>query len=283
MPNKPEPLFVNGHYVYTLSSYDPVEVTLTRPCLTDDEVGIAAAALIAQHGWNSADMPTDAWIAQNIQGVNSFDELQQAVREELEAMNEQYVESGKAGLCAEKLAERLEQSVPAEAVQRSLDTLYQGIAMQAQDAGLSPEQAIASMGMTPEEFEHAMTHEAQGVAEQDAALDAIVDEYAIYVDETEVPELLGVSPKDAQSMIEDAKKHRDFDEMMAFCRRRKACAAVVRDAKYTYLQETAEQSAQRVAQLRAQIDAMSEAGGKGGDKGNDGGAQNGGHPHLELV
>lgn len=282
MPRKPEPLFVNGHYVYTLSSYDPVEVTLTKPCLTDDEVGIAVAALISQHGWDSPEIPSDIWISQNIEGIHSFEELQQAVRAELEQMNEQYTESGKVGLCAEKLAERLEQSLPAEAVRRSLDTLYQGIAMQARDAGLSPEQAIASMGMTPEEFEHAMTHEAESLAAQDAALDAIVDEYAIYVDETEVPELLGVSPKDAQYMIEDAKKHQDFDEMLAFCRRRKASIAVVRDATYTYIQETPEQSAQRVEQLRAQIDAMSSANGKGDDT-SGGNGQNGGHPHLELV
>ncbi len=45
---------VDGHYVYTLSSYDPVEVTLTIPHLSDDEVGIAMGSLIAQHGWNSA-------------------------------------------------------------------------------------------------------------------------------------------------------------------------------------------------------------------------------------
>ena len=281
MPNKPEPLFVNGHYVYTLSSYDPVEVTLTIPHLSDDEVGIAMGSLIAQHGWNSADVPSDAWIAENITGISNFDELRQAVREELEAINDQYVESTKTGLCAEKLVERLEQSIPAEAVQRSLDTLYQGIAMQAHDAGLSPEQAIASMGMTPDEFEHAMTHEAEGLAAQDAALDAIVDEYAIFVDETEVPELLGVSPKDAQSMIEDAKEHHDFDEMMAFCRRRKAVAAVARDAKYTMEHETAEQAAQRVAQMRAQLDTMA-VGEKGEGAGGDD-DQASGHPHLELV
>ena len=28
MPNKPEPLFIDGHYHYTLSSYDPVEATM---------------------------------------------------------------------------------------------------------------------------------------------------------------------------------------------------------------------------------------------------------------
>lgn len=119
MPNKPEPLFIDGHYHYTLSSYDPVEATLTIPHLTDEEVGYGIAGIVAERGWKEDGLPTDAWVAENVEGLGTLDELKQAVREELEQINARYVASTKGGLCAEELAKRVEQRVPAAIVERA--------------------------------------------------------------------------------------------------------------------------------------------------------------------
>ena len=114
------------------------------------------------------------------------------------------------------------------------------------------------------------------MAEQNAALDAIVDEYAIYVDETELPAILGLSPKDAKTVIDDAREHGGLEEVMAFARRRRALEAVVRDASFTEEHETAEQAARRVAEMRAQMQTAMP-----GDE-NDG-EDEGDKPHLKLV
>ena len=144
MPNKPEPLFIDGHYHYTLSSYEPVEVTLTVPHLTDEEVGYGIAGIVAERGWNDDDLPTDAWIAENVEGINTLAELQQAVREELEQINARYVESTKAGLCAKELARRVEQRIPAESIERARDTVRQGFEMQAMQNGVDLAQLLAA-------------------------------------------------------------------------------------------------------------------------------------------
>lgn len=253
MPNKPEPLFIDGHYHYTLSSYEPVEVTLTIPHLTDEEVGCGIAGIVAERGWNDDDLPTDAWIAENVEGINTLAELQQAVREELEQINARYVESTKAGLCAEELARRVEQRIPAESIEHARDTVRQGFEMQAMQNGVDLAQLLAASGMSEHDFEHAVSEEAQALAEQDAALDAIVDEYAIYVDETELPGILGMSPKDAKALIEETRRHGDYEDMMAFARRRRALESVIRDASFAEEHETAEQAARRVAEMRAQM------------------------------
>ena len=113
------------------------------------------------------------------------------------------------------------------------------------------------------------------MAEQNAALDAIVDEYAIYVDETELPAILGLSPKDAKTVIDDAREHGGLEEVMAFARRR-ALEAVVRDASFTEEHETAEQAARRVAEMRAQMQTAMP----GDENGSEG---EGDKPHLKLV
>lgn len=275
MPNKPEPLFIDGHYHYTLSSYEPVEVTLTIPHLTDEEVGYGIAGIVAERGWNDDDLPTDAWIAENVEGINTLAELQQAVREELEQINARYVESTKAGLCAEELARRVEQRIPAESIERARDTVRQGFEMQAMQNGVDLAQLLAASGMSEHDFEHAVSEEAQALAEQDAALDAIVDEYAIYVDETELPGILGMSPKDAKALIEETRKHGDYEDMMAFARRRRALESVIHDASFAEEHETAEQAARRVAEMRAQM--QTEVPGDDADEGK------GEEPRFKLV
>lgn len=272
MPNKPEPLFIDGHYHYTLSSYDPVEATLTIPHLTDEEVGYGIAGIVAERGWKEDGLPTNAWVAENVEGLGTLDELKQAVREELEQINARYVESTKGGLCAEELAKRVEQRVPAAIVERSRDIVRQGFEMQAAQNGVALAQLLAASGMS----EHAVDEEAQAMAEQNAALDAIVDEYAIYVDETELPAILGLSPKDAKTVIDDAREHGGLEEVMAFARRRRALEAVVRDASFTEEHETAEQAARRVAEMRAQMQTAMP-----GDE--NGGEDEGDKPHLKLV
>lgn len=274
MPNKPEPLFIDGHYHYTLSSYDPVEVTLTIPHLTDEEVGYGVAGIIAERGWTEDDLPSDAWVAENVEGISTLADLQQAVREELAQINERYVESTKGGLCAEELAKRVEQRVPAASVEQARDTVRQGFEMQAAQNGVNLAQLLAASGMSEHDFERVVDEEARGLAEQNAALDAIVDEYAIYVDETELPAILGLSPKDTKTLIDDARKHGGFDEMMAFARRRCALESVVRDATFAEEHETAEQAARRVAEMRAQMQtSMPDDENKVKDE----------RPHLKLV
>ena len=92
--------------------------------------------------------------------------------------------------------------------------------MQAAQNGVALAQLLAASGMSEHDYEHAVDEEAQAMAEQNAALDAIVDEYAIYVDETELPAILGLSPKDAKTVIDDAREHGGLEEVMAFARRR---------------------------------------------------------------
>ncbi len=277
MPNKPEPLFIDGHYHYTLSSYDPVEVTLTIPHLTDEEVGYGITGILAERGWTESTLPTDAWVAENVEGLNTYAELKQAVRQELEEINDRYVESTKSGLCAEELAKRVEQSIPAAVIAQAHDTVRQTFEIQAMQNGMELPQLLAASGMSEHDFEHYVDSEAVALAHENAALDAIVDEYAIYVDETELPAILGMSPKDAKTIIDETRKRGEYESMMAFAKRRRALESVIRDATYTEVHETAEQAARRVAEMRAQMGTKMP--GDEGD-GNDGASS---HPNLKLV
>ena len=214
MANKPEPLFIEGHYHFTLSSYDPVQITITVPHVSEREVEAELNGALRSRGHAGEDAPSDEWVAEHFEGIESLSALRDAIRVEQEHMNQAYSEFSKASLCATELAKRLEQSVPAQLVQTASDSLIQGYQQYTQQQGLPLEAVLSGMGMSPEEFQAMLANQAIELATQEAALDAFADEYAIVADESELPGVLEVSPTMAKQIIEDARAHNALDDLM---------------------------------------------------------------------
>lgn len=279
MPRKPEPLFIDGRYRYTLSSYEPAEVTVTIPYVSDDDVSLGVAGVLRECGWQGAGEPDDAWVGANVQGASSPDDLRATVRAELARMNESYAEASKASECAGELAGRLEQSVPAAVVARLRESILQGLEAQTQQAGLSLSDALAGMGVEAGSLDAMLDEQARDEAEREAALDAYAQHKGLAVDETELPSLLGLSPKDARALIADARAHGQLDDVLAHALRVKASGMVVAECRCTYAHETPEHAAARADEIRARRAAWTMPdGSRPHDEPPAGEA-----PHLKLV
>ena len=233
MPKKPEPLVIGGHYRYTLSSYEPVSITVTVPHLTDDEVAFGVAGVLGESGLADGETASDAWV-------------REAVRAQLEALNSRYADASKPALCAEKLATRLEQDVPASAVAEVRATLMDDLKAQVGQAGISLDDALAGMGVPAGTLESMLDGQARAESEKDAALDAMADKLGITVDETELPGLLGFSPKATQELVAQARAHGGLGPVLRHARRKKASDAVVGACSCTYRHESAEEAERRV-------------------------------------
>ena len=252
MANKPEPLFIEGHYHFTLSSYDPVQITITVPHVSEREVEAELNGALRSRGHAGEDAPSDKWVAEHFEGIESLSALRDAIRAEQEHMNQAYSEFSKASLCATELAKRLEQSVPAQLVQTASDSLIQGYQQYTQQQGLPLEAVLSGMGMSPEEFQAMLANQAIELATQEAALDAFADEYAIVADESELPGVLEVSPTMAKQIIEDARAHNALDDLMRVAVRTKVRNILATEAEVTYEHESAEDAEKRVEQMLAE-------------------------------
>ena len=62
---KPQPLMVGDKAYYTLSSYDPVQVKVTVPLVTDADVTFALATLLAQMEATPEQLSDHEWFAQH--------------------------------------------------------------------------------------------------------------------------------------------------------------------------------------------------------------------------
>ena len=58
MANKPEPLFIEGHYHFTLSSYDPVQIAITIPHVSEREVEAELNGALRSRGHAGEDAPS---------------------------------------------------------------------------------------------------------------------------------------------------------------------------------------------------------------------------------
>ncbi|WP_343005929.1 MULTISPECIES: hypothetical protein [unclassified Collinsella] len=288
MANKPEPLFIEGHYHFTLSSYDPVQVTITVPHVSEREVEAELSGALRSRGHAGEDAPSDEWVAEHFEGIESLSALRDAIRSEQERMNQAYSEFSKASLCATELAKRLEQSVPAQLVQTASDSLIQGYQQYTQQQGLPLEAVLSGMGMSPEDFQAMLANQAIELATQEAALDAFADEYAIVADESELPGVLEVSPTMAKQIIEDARAHNALDDLLRVAVRTKVRNILAAEAEVTYEHETAEDAEKRVEQMLAERanwtfpeDDGCCCGCCGGEHGHGEGECYGGHDHSE--
>lgn len=252
MANKPEPLFIEGHYHFTLSSYDPVQVTITVPHVSEREVEAELSGALRSRGHAGEDAPSDEWVAEHFEGIESLSALRDAIRSEQVRMNQAYSEFSKASLCATELAKRLEQSVPAQLVQMASDSLIQGYQQYTQQQGLPLEAVLSGMGMSPEDFQAMLANQAIELATQEAALDAFADEYAIVADESELPGVLEVSPAMAKQIIEDARAHNALDDLLRVAVRTKVRNILAAEAEVTYEHESAEDAEKRVEQMLAE-------------------------------
>ena len=257
---KPAPIQLGGRYLYTLSSYDPVELEVYVPSVTDDDVELAIEALARENGAEPAEVD-DAWVAEHIDGADSVESMRSLVRSQLGEMNSYMAEREKAERCAAKLAERLGQSVPDDEVARVAAAMMSSIQQDLADSGMDISALAAQGGPSISQLEAMVAADAKGVAERDAALSAFASERKLAVDETEYPALLGLPPKGAAELIEDARKAGQSESLRQAALNAKAMRIVVDECRCSYMHETPEQAQVRIAkmrELRAKADGGSD-------------------------
>lgn len=257
---KPAPLQIGNRYYYTLTSYDPVSITVTVPKVTDDDVEWSIKAL-ARRSKIEPEQLDDAWVAANVEGVDTVDQLKDALHSQLDDMNSRYTEQSKPALCTRELAKRLCQSVPADEVARTRQMVLQSLEADAQSQGGSLQDMLAQTGMSQMSLDKMLDDEAQATAEQEAALAAFAEEKKLKVDDAELPALLNLSPTDTDSLIKQAKEHGQMDQLREAALREKASRSVAAECSCTYEIESAEAAKKRIEQYEM-LDQMQQGTGK---------------------
>ncbi len=246
---KPDPLIIGGRPHYTLTSYDPVAVEVTVPTITEADVESAMQFAIMQEGGGPERMYDDAWIRDKFDGVHGAAELRDTIRRELQAFNEQMVEQQKMSACASALAERLEQRVPAEQIQRTRQAVEQTFYASLAKEGMTIETFIAQSGARMSDVEAMLNQQAQTAAVNEAAVSAWADKFNVQVSDDELRQLTGAN---------DLSQIPEREDLRVSARQIKAMNLLMAECSFTYNHQ----------EIRSQT-------GPNGTSGD--------HPHLKLV
>ena len=264
---KPEPLRLGDRYYYTLTSYDPVSIEVRVPRVTDQDVDFALREVIAEH--EAAHMSpeqlaeaqftapadlTDEWVAQEFPGVTSVASLRDQLRRQLEQMNSQATEQSKAAQCAEALAKRLVQQVPADELARTRAALQQRMAADLAREGLTVSDFMRQAGMQQLSLDAMLDEQSRTMAEQNAAIDAFAQERKLKVEDDELPQALGMGMSEANDLIEQAREAGQLEMLRQMAVRVKAMRIVVTECSCSYQMESAEEAAARVAEFQRMLD-----------------------------
>lgn len=247
---KPLPLMVGNKAYYSLTSYDPVEITVDVPYTTDEDIQYGLQMTVADLGGTMANLDDPSWVAEHFDGMTSKQQVMDAMRQQMTAMAAQVAEQQKLGKCVEVLASRLGQSIPPQHIDEAREALRMRFTQQLQAEGLTPDQFLKRSGTTSAQLEAMFNRQAHQMAEGDAALSAYAHEKKLKVSEEEYGRLLGIPAEELQTVMDQARAAGQMDELREAALRSKAAQIVVAECSCTYNHESPEQARIRMAQYR---------------------------------
>ena len=247
---KPLPLMVGNKPYYSLTSYDPLEITVEVPHLTDEDVAMALQMTIAQLGGTMTSLDDPAWVAERFDGLTTRAQVEEVIRRQVIAMNEQMAEEQKLSRCVEALSARLGQSIPPQFLEEARQAVKAHFTESLQAEGMTPADFMARTGTTQLQLEAMFDRQARQMAEGDAALSAFAHQRKLKVDDHELAHLLGLPPEHADEIIAQVRAAGQFDEMREAALRAKAAQIAVAECSCTYEHESPEKARMRVAQYR---------------------------------
>ena len=248
--DKPLPLMVGNKAYYSLTSYDPVEIEVDVPYTSEEDIQIGIEMTVADLGGTMADLDNPDWVAEHFDGLTTRQQVVAAMRQQVDGMNAQMAEEQKVGKCVEALSARLGQSIPPQHLEQARQAVQMRFTQQLQAEGITPDQFLARSGATMAQLDAMFDQQAHQMCEGDAALSAYAHEKKLKVDEHEYGRLLGLSPDDLKTVMEQARAAGQLDELREAALRSKAAQIVVAECSCTYNHETPEQARRRIAQFR---------------------------------
>ena len=264
---KPFPSHIGDLYLFSLSSYDPVQIEVVVPRVTEVDIDYAIEATLDSMGLGNERL-TDALVAEKLENVNTIAELREVARKQVGEANMQLIEGSKADRCATELAKRLNEAVPPELVEQ-----VRGVMRQAFEHDLAAE---GLMGATQEMMDDLFASQAEEAIQEEAALDAYAREKKIGIRDDELAEALELSPKEFDQICLQAQKAGAMDSLRIDALRAKVANTLAGECSCIYKNESEEDAQSRMEQFRRlqqmQRDAKVRVEKVGGD-----------HPGFKLV
>lgn len=256
---KPLPLQLGNRYMFTLTSYEPVDVEIVRMQVQDADIDDGIAQIMEMAG-AAGQTPTDELVEELFgkEDVHTAEQLRKKVTDILATLAENSLEEQRFTGALDALAERLRERIPDEMIRGRAEQMVTTLAYELQQKGSSIDTLMTTDQVSREDLLAYASADAQIQLEQEQALIAFAAKRNITVEEKEFPALLGIPEDQLSEFVAAARRANSYDELHNAALAAKAGNVVAEEAKVTIVDETDEEAEARRAEKHEFLAAKHE-------------------------
>lgn len=201
---------------FKLSSYDNISITMPeKPSMDEDDVDAQLFQYVISSGKNIksiADLD-DEWVKNNFDGLETIDDVRQAIKDDYDHELEFEYSDMKFRACCDELINRLEGDVSEDVLKSNIETMRQTNQERLDSMHISMEQYLKEEHLTPDQYEDKLRNETLYQLRLNMALDLLADVLGMQVGNHEITDYLQTPDPKAfleeireKDMVEDARR-----------------------------------------------------------------------------
>lgn len=201
---------------FKLNDYDNVRITMpAKPALSEEDVDAQLFEYVLSGGKkiNSIADLDDEWVQSNFDGLNTIEDVRQAIKDQYDHDLEFEYSDIKYKICAEALMDRLEGEIDEELLKHNIDVVREGNLKRLEEMHISFEQFLREERLTPDQFEDKLRDEVIYQLRLNVALDIMADVLNMQVGNHELTEYLSAPDPEKflaeireKNMVEEARR-----------------------------------------------------------------------------
>ncbi|MDO4290257.1 MAG: hypothetical protein Q4C41_03390 [Eggerthellaceae bacterium] len=201
---------------FKLNDYDNLRITMPqKPALSEEDVDaqLFEYVLSTNGAIKSVSELDDEWVRRNFEGLETLDDVRQAIKDDFDRETEIEYSDIKFHACSDALVERLEGEINEDVLESNVEAMRRANEQRLEAMNISMNQFLREESLTPEQYDQKLRDETTHQLRLNMALDLLADVLGMQVGNHEITEYLQTSNPQAfleeireKGMVEQARR-----------------------------------------------------------------------------
>ena len=232
---------------FKMKDYDNVRITMpAKPVMTEEDIDaqLFGYALSTNKKLGSLTELDDDWVKANFDGLDTIEEVRQAIKDQYDHDMEFETADIKYRACCDALIERVEGTIPQDLVDANVEVMFKGNEARLAEMHISLDQYLREEHLTRDQYDEKVRKETLYQMKLNLALDMMVEVLCMQVGNHEICDYL--STPDPKAFLEELRETGQVEAARKAAVRVKAMRRVI-DTAIVTVEGEEEQPAQPVA------------------------------------
>lgn len=192
---------------FKLTDYDNLSITMPqKPALSEEDVDaqLFEYVLSTKGSIKSISELDDEWVKRNFDGLETLDDVRQAIKDDFDRESELEYSDIKFHACCDALVNRLEGEIDEEILSANIEAMRQANEQKLDAMHISMSQYLREESLTPEQYDQKLRDETIHQLRLNMALDLLADVLGMQVGNHEITDYL--QTPDPKAFLEEIRE-----------------------------------------------------------------------------